>query len=441
MDINSSKATSKVVEKVIDHLKTSERAMYSKMGGFELNIGPASDSKYAIDAFASRSPVAVGDANWIGEDVVTPQSESAFKAGKAVFANRWNSSTLKYDRHIYDQRMVGDAAPDLIGAQLLSPAMVNYFNQPFKKPLSWSQAGKLVSIQTGTNPWASVMSLSLVDYSGFGAIAAAGALNNTMTQDVEVSTGLMTSAIINYDVTYKLTVEEQAMSSTNVFPFSGQQIAQKQTYANYVSRLIRDYLVYFGNANTATLGLLNAVTPTSWSGGSLSSIAAGASTTKGSDMVQLVMNAIRTFMTNSDNKFNSVKMAMSPLAYNILNSTVYSSNYNPQSPMQTIKQNFEAGAGPGGVKPTIEFIADPMLKASTTFNGQVYDYMVLASPDIDGGPDFGSQPTLLFGQPLIDFVYPVVPGQYNTQYKTLSRVAGVFAPYTPALAVYTGFGV
>ena len=39
------------------------------------------------------------------------------------------------------------------------------------------------------------------------------------------------------------------------------------------------------------------------------------------------------------------------------------------------------------------------------------------------------------------FVFPVIPGMYNHQYKTLRRVAGIMAPIPAATRVYAGFGV
>ena len=41
----------------------------------------------------------------------------------------------------------------------------------------------------------------------------------------------------------------------------------------------------------------------------------------------------------------------------------------------------------------------------------------------------------------MEFVYPTIPGSYDTQYKFLRRVAGVFAPVQAAVVAYSGFGI
>jgi hypothetical protein len=67
--------------------------------------------------------------------------------------------------------------------------------------------------------------------------------------------------------------------------------------------------------------------------------------------------------------------------------------------------------------------------------------MVITAPSITGGVDEQDQPLLFWGKPLDKFVFPTIPGSYSTQYKTLKRVSGMFAPYSPAVKVYYGFGI
>jgi hypothetical protein len=74
-------------------------------------------------------------------------------------------------------------------------------------------------------------------------------------------------------------------------------------------------------------------------------------------------------------------------------------------------------------------------------NPNSFDYMTIAAPEIGGGPNNESQPTNFFASVLDKFVFPVIPGMYNDQYKTLRRTAGVIAPIPQAIEVYAGFGV
>jgi hypothetical protein len=100
-----------------------------------------------------------------------------------------------------------------------------------------------------------------------------------------------------------------------------------------------------------------------------------------------------------------------------------------------------AGEGKAGALPDIEIISDPLLSANTIFNTAATDRLIFSAPEIVGGPDETPQALVRYGMPLPKTMYPVLPGQYGTAYKTLMRYAGVFAPYTPAVAVYSGFGV
>jgi len=183
--------------------------------------------------------------------------------------------------------------------------------------------------------------------------------------------------------------------------------------------------------------------PVAWSGigSSLTVIQNGVSTSKGSDMYALFGTMIADYMSANLNKLTEIQIAMSPLAYNIFSKQAYSAVYNPKGAMQVFLENFEGGNGKDSGKPTITIHPDALLSASTTFNSLATDYLVISSPRIGGGPDDTPQPLVRVGAPLMDFVYPTIPGQYHSQHKQLRRLAGVFAPYTTALRVYTGFGV
>ena len=104
-------------------------------------------------------------------------------------------------------------------------------------------------------------------------------------------------------------------------------------------------------------------------------------------------------------------------------------------------ENFIAGKMEKGRVPNVEIVIEPLLAANTVFNTNAYDYTLLLAPEIPTGPDEESQPMLLFGAPLMEFVYPTIPGSYDTQYKFLRRYAGVFAPVQAAVAAWSGFGI
>ncbi len=447
MEIKAHDSMSKVtsfIQDMINKPKDNMSSMASQaLRGATLEVGPASDGNYGINDAGMESPLYVADSLFNSNVYASNEVKNLVKQqADDRLGIRWKKNPNgKFDL-LWDKRGVGDAAPDLIGAQYLSPGSVNYFTDIFRKPLIWSRAMDLVSVHTGTNPWAEAMTLVSEDYSGFAGLTTAGALSNNASNDVEVNTGMMTQAVMNTSVTYRLSIEEQerAKNPNSSYPFNGQPIAHKQQYAQWVLDILRDYLVYYGNTATGMYGLFSVNGTTSY-GTSLSTIAASSSGIEGQQMYIGLATKIATFLTTSQNMLKKVRVAMSPLALNLLSTYNYSATYNPQTAIKTLVDNFIAGEGKSGMTPDIELFSDPLLSASTIFNSSAHDYLVISAPEIVGGPNDESQALVRFGMPLPDFVYPVFPGMQGTPYKTLRRISGIFAPYAPAVAVYTGFGV
>lgn len=431
--------------------------------GIKLSIGSVD-----IDYAATQNPIFVGDSNRGLVPKITPQMEALFKAGQLGMqfvpgANgKWDIAYAQAKpRNLTGDSMAKalgnltmDASGPLIAGTLLSPNSISWITDLFKQPLAWSNASKLVKMQAGTNPWAVVQSLAGVSASGWGAVNTAGGVGNTMSQDVEAKLDMLTQQIINIDVTYKLTIEELKRAesdSQSGFPLAGQVIAYKQEYAKWISDIIRDGLIYFGNTASGNIGLLGVNTITAWtsvgSNQALETIAADdANTTKGSKIYQQFANAVTSFLNPMKNKCKKVHATMSVEAFNLFSSVVYSDAYNPANPWQIVQNSYGAGGEVltgkiGGV--SIEIACDPMLSGSgrgNFFNPQTYDYLVLTADELAAGPGDESQSLIHYGQPLADFVYPTMPQQFSTQYRYLKRVSGIFAPYNNAVKVYSGYG-
>lgn len=412
-----------------------------------LMIGPASDPKYGIPASAVQNPVYVGDHAVLGNVVgYTKEMDALYKrdANAMQVKPRFNPVTGKYDQLCYKsgvQSFTGDSG-ELIAMQTISPWNASYFPEIFKQPLLYSHARDLVKRLSGTNPWGEVQNLQLAAYSGWGLIDAAGTVASNLKQNVNVQGGIMSSAIINIKVFFNFTVEEmERAKGDNGSPFAGSLMAEKQRYAQYVIDMITDYLTYYGNEDTNTLGLLDINGETTWAGATLEEILADdTDTTKGHTMYQALAKAITDFMDASQNKFDIIRVAMSPKAYNILTSTAYSDVYEAKSPLKIFEENFEAGMTKNGSKPKVEFYSDPFLAANTEFNPSLSDKLVITAPEIGAGPNDEKQDLLLLGVPLENFTYPVYPNAYDQQHAVLRRFAGVFAPVGIAVKCYTGFG-
>lgn len=438
----------KKVGKIANRLVSANGKANHLLRDATLQIGRASDPKYGVPASAVNSPIYVGDHAVLGSVIGNSAEIEALYKKNPLAVNmkpRFNIRTGKYDVVCSKsgiQNFVGDSG-ELVTMQTISPWNASYFPELFKQPLLYSHARDLVKRFGGTNPWGEVQNLQLAAYSGWGLIGESGTVAANMKQNVNVQSGIMSAPIINIKVFFNFTVEEmERAKGDNGSPFAGSLMAEKQRYAQYVIDMISDYLTYYGNEDTNTIGLLDVNGLTSWAGKTLNEILADATdTNKGYTMYQALAKAITDFMGASKNKFDVVRVAMSPEAYNVLTSTPYSNNYEPKSPLKIFEENFEAGVTKNGSKPKVEFFADPFLSANNEFDNSGSDKLVITAPEIGAGTDDEKQDLLLLGVPLENFTYPVYPNSYDQQHTVLRRFAGVFAPVGQAVKCYSGFGV
>jgi hypothetical protein len=451
-----------LAEKAVNTLYRYQPEMAYGLGNAELRLGLASDSRYQPDASAILSPLFVGDKRWVGKSNIPQAADSALRAGRkdVGFNWVWNGYTKKYDMKWAQARNIqaqdgysADSDGPIIAGSLLSPNSINWIAEVFKQPLAWSDIMRLVKVQQGTNPWAEVQELPVAAFSGFATTNTSGSPDNTMSQDVEIQSGLIANSIINIDATYKLSIQEleRARSSSGEPPYAGQLIAEKQAYANWVIDILTSAIIVYGNAATGTPGLLNVNSITEWSSvGSNKTLsyinADGANTAKGSTAYQQLATAVADFLTNLQNKVSKVHITVSPLAYNLLGKMPYSDVYNPNAALKIMVENFMSGRGESGITPDIDIVPDPMLSATSggvtnAFNSNAYDYLILTADQIGTGPDEEPQSLIWFGMPLTNFVYPVVPQQFSTQYRTLRRISGIYAPLTTAVKVYSNYGI
>ena len=412
-----------------------------------LLIGRASDPAYGVPAGAVAQPTFVGDHAVLGEMVGnTPEMEALYKANAAAvnMKPRFNVRTGKYDMLVSKsgiKTLTGDSG-ELIAMQQISPWNASFFPEIFRQPLLYSHARDLVKRMAGTAPWGETMNLQLAGYSGWGQLGSAGTVASNLKQNVNVQAGMMSAAIINIKVYFNFTVEEmERAKGANGSPFAGSLMAEKQRYAQYVIDMITDYLTYYGNPETNTLGLFDINGETTWLGQTLEEIANDDSNAaKGNTMYKALAKAVKDFMDASYNKFDVIRVAMAPAAYNFLTSTPYSDVYEAKSALKIFEENFMAGVTKSGSTPKIEFFADPLLAADTDFSSDGLDRLVITAPEVGAGPNDEKQDLLLLGVPLENFTYPVYPNAYDQQHAVLRRFAGVFAPVGQAVKVYTGFG-
>ena len=415
----------------------------SQLADMTLHIGMASDPQFRVPAHA-KDAIYVGDSAHIGGLIASTQMKAMYAKDpkSVVLSPKYNSLTGKWDE-VAKPSFVGDAAPDYLAAQAIAPWAQSTFKDVYERPLLYSHASDLVKLEQGTNPWCEVMNLYLADYAGgvLGPVNA-GSPDGNMTKDVSAKSGFMTAPVVNMFVTYTLTMEElEGAKVAGGNPFGQKLIQGKIKYANYMLQMLTDYLTYYGNDETGTVGLfqVNTISATA-SGDALADILASASTTKGSVAYQKLSKIVNDFFSASYNKFDHIKVGLSTYAYNLLSSMPYSDAYEAKSVLAIFNENYIAGETKDGKIPRVEFYADPLLDANTDYNSQAYDYMVITAPEIGLGPEDTRKNVILQGMPLKEFVYPVVPGQIDTQHRMLRRYAGVYAPVKESVKVISGFG-
>lgn len=431
---------------MVEELVGRDKALCSALNGTSIDVGMAKDPKFGIPSHAADSAIFAGDEAFRGNKIISAAAEAMLKTdpSKVQIRPQWNPETEKFDQRFM---MNGDAGFDPLAGQLFSPWNITYLSKVWKEPLAYSNARQLVKTEHGgSNPFAEIFTFFLEQYAGWGVIGQTGDLQNIMANDVNVQNGMASFPIINMMGTYTLTLEEKRRKTWG--PVGSSPLGRKQSYLNYVMDMMECIMMLYGNEETNTLGLLDINPIKIWpTGKSLKAMVnSTTTTTRGSDIFRMLAAVVNDFMTRADNKWSKIKIGLSPEAYNYLTSTTYSDNFDATTAMKTFGEAYLAGKGPGHQTPSIEFVAEPLLKASS--NGNInpcnpnpFDYMTITAPTIGGGPENEQQATNFFVKVLDKFVFPVIPGMYNDQYKTLRRVAGMVAPIPAACEVWAGFGV
>jgi hypothetical protein len=422
-----------------------------------VDIGPSTNPAFGTPWAAGMHEAAyVGDSAYVADAkkiIATEEVKALYAANpgqvetRFLFDPNMKQYRLQAQKRKFVADWAADAAPDLMGAQALSPWNVGWFQDIFEQPLLYHHFEDLVETEQGTEPWADVMNMQLADFAGFAVLEDTGRLSNNATQDVNVQSGLMSSPVINMSSSYSLSIEEMKRAEQSGSPFGQRLIAAKQKYADYVLHMLTGMLGYYGNVPTETVGLINAGGAVNVYGGtSLRGLFLAGGASVGSNMLSALQAIIIPFLNTLYNKAETLVIAMSPAAYNYLTAP-YSLLYNPTAALKAFIENFIAGKKENGDVPNIEIVIEPLLSGTNAadgtnpMNANAFDYFILAAPRIRTGPDNQSQPMIKFGAPITKFVYPTIPGSYNTQYKFLRRVAGVFCPVASTVRVFSGFGV
>lgn len=288
------------------------------LGDCEMAVGLATDPGFGVPASAADSVVFMGDEAHLGEKHINAAVEAMLKAHpeNVQIHPKYDERRQKWDM---DWKMAGDEGFDPLAGQVISPWNIAFLSKVWKEPLAYSRAKEMVRTEhAGNNPFAEFFTLFLEQYAGWGVIGQTGSLQNNMTNDVNVKNGMLTAPIINMMGTYTLTLEEQKRGNWGALNSS--PLSRKQSYLNYVMDMMDAIMIYYGNEETGTKGLLDINPVQLWdTGKSMKEIFnSNTSTTRGSDAFRLIAGKINDFLKDADNKFSKIKIAISPEAYNYL---------------------------------------------------------------------------------------------------------------------------
>ena len=327
---------------------------------------------------------------------------------------------------------------------------IGWLTKIFKQPFATSHAKNLVSVESFNNPWADVIGMFKETFEGYGKLSnvARGNFKQNNSNPVTNEASQIVDEVFNLSVDYESDVMEDIKAKQPGNFVTGQIKADREKYAMMVLDRMQDALIYFGSDEAGIDGLADVTTPEVYSGTPLYDLfISTTSTTRGSDIVRAMQKVIGDFLRENHYMARKVRVNVSEYVFQALTQTVYSDVYNPSSPLQIIKDNFNVRNELNGglVSVQYEIVSDTMLNPSVTggeqnpFNPNAYDYMFISVPTIEDA--MGTQDSLVIHPELLkSYVVPALWQRQGLLYTMYKRIGGVIAPVEGTVKVITGFG-
>lgn len=327
---------------------------------------------------------------------------------------------------------------------------IGWLTKIIKQPFATSHAKNLVSVESFNNPWADVIGLFKESFEGYGKLSntARGNFKQNNSNPVTNEASQIVDEVFNISVDYESDVMEDIKSKQAGNFVTGQIKADREKYAMMVLDRMQDALIYYGSDEAGIDGLADVANVEVYTGTPLYDIfTSTTSTTRGSDIVRAMQKVIGDFLRENHYMARKVRVNVSEYVFQALTQTVYSDVYNPASPLQIIKDNFNVRNELDGglVSVQYEIVSDTMLNPSVTggeqnpFNPNTYDYMFITVPAIEDA--MGSQDSLVIHPELLkSYVVPALWQRTGILYTMYKRIGGVIAPVEGTVKVITGFG-
>lgn len=328
---------------------------------------------------------------------------------------------------------------------------IGWLTKIIKQPFATSQAKNLVSVESFNNPWADVIGLFKESFEGYGKLSntARGNFKQNNSNPVTNEASQIVDEVFNISVDYESDIMEDIKAKQSGNFVTGQIKADREKYAMMVLDRMQDALIYFGSDEAGIDGLADVATVEAYSGTPLYDIfTSTSSTTRGSDIVRAMQKVIGDFLRENHYMARKVRVNVSEYVFQALTQTVYSDVYNPASPLQIIKDNFNVRNELNGglVSVAYEIVSDTMLNPSISggeqnpFNPNPYDYMFITVPTIEDAT--GMQDSLVIHPELLkSYIVPALWQRGGILYTMYKRIGGVIAPIEGTVKVITGFGI
>ena len=326
---------------------------------------------------------------------------------------------------------------------------IGYMTKIIRQPYVGSHAKKLVSVESFSNPWADVIALFKASFEGFGKLStvAKGNYKINNSNPVTSEASQIVDNVFNLSVDFESDTMEDIQAGIPGNFVTGQMKAQRQRYASMVLERLQDALIYFGSEEAGLDGLANATTIEAYTGTPLNAIfKSTTSKTRGSDILRALQTVVGNFLLENHYMARKVKINVSEYVFQALTQTVYSDEFNADSPLKIFQTNFNIRneLDGGSVSVPCEICSDTMLNPSlpdkvNPFNPEAYDLMFITAPSIED--DMGNQDSLIIHPELIkSYIVPALWQRSGLLYTMYKRIGGVIAPVEGTVKVISGFG-
>jgi len=323
---------------------------------------------------------------------------------------------------------------------------IGYLQKLFKQPYARSFAKNLVSVESFGNAWADVVGVFKETFEGNARVsnAAQSTFEANASDPITNKSGVILSNIFNIAVDYEVGNEETARAGVAGNFLSGQLIADRPRYADMVINRLQDVIRYFGVPEADVIGLTGVNPIADYAGTSFAAIMAGASTTKGADIIKAIYGIVGDFLQGMSYMPTELKINCSTTVFRALTTTLYSDGFNPASPISIISKNMIGGVQEiDGVKQcSYTITADPMLDADSPYNTVAAgdDLFIITAPSI--GSALEDQSGLVISpEPMGRYIVPPMYQRSGYLYTMYTRMGGLITPIKSAVKVYKGVGV